>query len=110
MKERISELVEQIVDVPVLQIWGANVKIVSLIQQKHISEKICEQNVKLAFPQLVEQIIEVSKRSSQDRILQREVEPCWRWNAGRGLCSRVACRRLDKCRYFRSKRIGLRCY
>ena len=59
MKERISELVEQIVDVPVLQIWEANVKIVSLIPQKQISEKICEQNVKLAFPQVVEQIIEV---------------------------------------------------
>ena len=72
VKEHISErIVEQIVVVPVLLNWEDIVKVVSLIPQKQISEKTCEQNVEDAVPQVVKQINEVPNTSSQDRILQR---------------------------------------
>ena len=51
-----------------------SVKVVKLIPHVQISGRMCERIVEVPVPQIVEQLLEVPKNGSRDRILQRAAE------------------------------------
>ena len=96
MEETVADMMEQIIDVPAQQRIAKQIDDVPRTRVMKERERE-ELSVEVLVPQVVENIIEVPKISSQDRTWQRAWEPCRRLNAGRRLSSRITGRRGESC-------------